>query len=66
MGETAPLITGVGGLIGYHLAKECLARAMSVIGSGRRRNHFIEELEAWSNFSFRLANVESRAEVERA
>ncbi len=57
------LITGVGGLLGYHLAKECLRRGILVNGLGRNRNHLIEELEKQNSFKFFSASIENASEI---
>ena len=60
------LITGVSGLIGYHLARQCLEQHMIVRGCSRQRNSLVRELESSADFSFYPANVESKKEVNEA
>lgn len=62
---TKVVITGVGGFIGYSLAKECLAKGALVIGVSKSSNSLITELEADKNFSFSLVNIENKEEVDK-
>ncbi|MFQ5872298.1 MAG: NAD-dependent epimerase/dehydratase family protein [Dehalococcoidia bacterium] len=48
----AVLITGVGGLVGYHLALRCLGEGARIRGMGRHRNQNIEDLSQHPAFTF--------------
>jgi UDP-glucose 4-epimerase len=60
------VITGVSGLVGYHLAGRLLKKGVPVLGIDRLSTVFTHELEASPQFTFRKANVESMREVQQA
>lgn len=60
------VITGVSGLVGYHLARRLLKKQVSVLGIDRFKTSFTHELEASPAFTFHEANVESMLEVQQA
>jgi UDP-glucose 4-epimerase len=58
------LITGVGGLLGYHLATYLLGLDLQVIGISRTENPLIVNLKKHTCFQFFVANIENPKELE--
>lgn len=60
------VITGVGGLIGYHLASNYLKRNHAILGIDLSTNALIEELQKSPCFDFRLADLASVEQTQKA